>query len=103
MCLEIEIPSFLHRDAAVDYGAGTWVAAVVYVSMVGSRGVEAGMVALADDDNGEFGGLEVFRSIEFRAHFFHRFQLQIKDGRVLAFGDACVWNVSSVVSPVVVG
>ena len=63
MCLEVEVPSFLHGDASVDYGAGKWVVAVFCVGMIGSRGVETGMVALADDDNGEFGGLEVFRSI----------------------------------------
>ena len=51
------------------------VAFVFCIGVFFTRGVETGMVALADDDNGEFGGLEVFLSIQFRAHFFHRLQL----------------------------
>lgn len=53
MRLQEKIPVPRLRDTAVDHGAGDAVGTPVGILGVG--GVEAGVVALADDDEGEAG------------------------------------------------
>ena len=89
MRLQIEIPPFVHCDASVDHGTGMRVVTVPFIRMICIGRIETSMMALADDDNGESGWLQVFLAIHVRAHPFHRFQFQLKDSRVLTFGDAC--------------
>ena len=61
MRLEVEIPSFLHCDASVDYGAGKGVVAMFCVRVLWTRRVETGVVALADDNNCKYLGLQLLK------------------------------------------
>ena len=87
--LQEEIPVAGLGDAAVDDGAVLWVARAVGV--LRSGGVEAGVVAFADDGDGEAGLVVVFRRagwVDVFACFSERGEFVFEDEGVLAFGDA---------------
>ncbi len=59
MRLQIEIPAFLHGDASVYYCAVAGVAAMCHICMMGTCRIETCVMTLANDDDGDFGRLEV--------------------------------------------
>lgn len=63
MRLQIEVPSVLHGDASVHYGAWKRVTAVFPIGMAFVCRVETGVVTLADDDDGDLGWFDLLFSI----------------------------------------
>ena len=73
MRLQVEIPTAFHCDASIDDRAVERVAVVHRVHFAWCRRIEAGMMTLADDDNGD--SWHVFRAAEFSTRFLDCFEL----------------------------
>lgn len=92
VCLEPELAEDAAGDAAVDDGAGEWVPGssillgVVVRVFLFSR-IEASMVALAYDDDGDLGVLSYF-AVSLLESLDEGRQLMLEHELVLAFGDS---------------